>query len=542
MSRSIFKLSAQKIAFIYVIIAAIWILVTDRIASYFLGDINSFILYQTIKGLAFVIITGGLVYILIKRHNRRLYRESELLKQAEKIAGMGSWNYDTKTGSTEWSDEMYRIFDWDENKQPPSFNQLLSKLNDESRKKLEDAVQQQITDKEPYTVDLELETAGNNKKFIQSSAKALTDSFGDVYRIIGTAMDITERKLIELELRRSRSIYRQAERIARLGYWQRNLDTNEIEWSPLVYEIVGVDADTFDLTYQAFLDMVADEDRDKLIRYQGKAIDNKEDMHIHYRLEKPDGSIIHLLERGEVLKNEFTDDRLFAGIIMDVTDLHQTEEQLKQSLTEKNILIQEIHHRVKNNLAVISSMLELQEDQLSSEMAKKALQISRLRIHSIAKIHEKLYENESLAHIKMDEYITELSQIVGAQYQHIRSDVNIEIDAEPIIFNINQAIPCGLILNELLNNAYQHAFDNADAGLITIGLTTKEENQLTLIVADNGKGLEDEQNIEEPKSLGMTLIKSLVEQLHGTLAIDRKEGTSITIEFTREEVPPGLSE
>src|SRR5699024_1877828 len=146
----------------------------------------------------------------------------------------------------------------------------------------------------------------------------------------------------------------------------------------------------------------------------------------------------------------------------------EVEEKVKESLREKEVLLSEIHHRVKNNLAVISGLLELQAYNTDSRAVVDALKESQMRINTIAIIHEKLYQHEDLAAIAFDSYLKELTEIIVDSLRDGSTKIDIHIEADPIELTINQAIPCGLILNELITNAYKHAFSDSKKGNITV--------------------------------------------------------------------------
>ncbi|HKK47249.1 MAG TPA: PAS domain S-box protein [Balneolaceae bacterium] len=223
------------------------------------------------------------------------------------------------------------------------------------------------------------------------------------------------------------------------------------------------------------------------------------------------------------------------GIYVDITDRKQAEEQLKKSLKEKEVLLSEIHHRVKNNLAVITGLLELQVYNTNSDEATDVLRASQMRINSIALIHEKLYQNENLSEISFDIYLKQLVEAIIQSMEIVGTDVEIEIDAEPIELTVNQAIPCGLILNELITNAYKHAFVDRETGNIKV-LLTKDNSRITLQVQDDGVGIPENTDLENPKSLGVKLIRTLSEQLSGEAEfINSNPGTTFRLEFDLED-------
>lgn len=217
----------------------------------------------------------------------------------------------------------------------------------------------------------------------------------------------------------------------------------------------------------------------------------------------------------------------------DITSEKEAQQKIKDSLREKEVLLAEIHHRVKNNLAVISGLLQMQIWEAENEYAASALRQSQFRVRSIALVHEKLYQSENLSYIEFDHYIRDLLQAVSSTYISENSNIEIKTDLEGIVLNINQAIPCSLLLNELIVNAFKHAFEDQEEGKITV-LMSASDQQVTLRVKDNGKGFPSDP--EKQGSLGMSLIDTLSKQLGGTLEFKNDEGADISISFEAEKV------
>jgi PAS domain S-box-containing protein len=225
------------------------------------------------------------------------------------------------------------------------------------------------------------------------------------------------------------------------------------------------------------------------------------------------------------------DKAFLAGYTIDITERKQAEERIRASLREKEVLLKEIHHRVKNNLQIISSLLFLQANQTDHPGAVSALQESRNRVRSMALIHERLYASPDLSRVGMGEYTRNL--VSDLRHAHITEDglVRLTLNLEDIPFGITEAIPCGLIINELVSNALKHAFPKGKEGEITIQLRRGNANRITLTVSDNGIGFPERVDFRKSPSLGLTLVNSLVEQLDGAIELDRRDGTAFTITF-----------
>lgn len=228
----------------------------------------------------------------------------------------------------------------------------------------------------------------------------------------------------------------------------------------------------------------------------------------------------------------YNGEKAIQTVLHDITDHKEKQHIVDKSLKEKETLLQEIHHRVKNNLAVISGLLELQIMHLTDQKTVNVLQDSQLRIRSMAMIHEKLYQSETLHNIGFDTYLKELVLTINSTYKSNFSNIETNFELDNILLDLDQAIPCSLLVNEVIVNCYKHAFDNDDEGVINISLKNSDSH-VCLEISDNGKGLPDDFDIDEQQSLGMTLIQTLSSQLNGEMDLlnHNEEGTTFRLEF-----------
>jgi two-component system, sensor histidine kinase PdtaS len=218
------------------------------------------------------------------------------------------------------------------------------------------------------------------------------------------------------------------------------------------------------------------------------------------------------------------------GFIKDITERKKSEDHIKASLKEKEMLLKEIHHRVKNNLQVITSMLDLQKYYVNENETLNVLNESQNRVKSMATIHEMLYQSTNLTHINFSDYIYSLITDLCYVYS-LKQDINPVIDVDDIFLNIETAIPCGLIINELVSNSLKYAFPDSTNNIIKVELI-ENQDELELIVSDNGIGFPEKLDYKDIKtSLGLKLVNLLVEQIDGTIDLDRSQGTKFTINF-----------
>jgi PAS domain S-box-containing protein len=253
----------------------------------------------------------------------------------------------------------------------------------------------------------------------------------------------------------------------------------------------------------------------------------------------PDGRVWFI--RGKPIFNDSGEIAALIELGMDITHRKAAEERVKKELEEKKVLLQEVHHRVKNNLNVVASLLNLQGDNIRSiEDARKALKASKDRVFSMALVHQKLYQSDSISSIDMSDYIHSLcSDLVGLYARKCKVEMELRIDQ--INLTINQAVPCGLIINELITNAITHGLGNYNSGKIGITLTRKPRMACILIVEDDGRGFPPSLLDSDMDSLGLKLVRVLTEQLDGTLHFSpiqedaARPGTKIEVRVPHSE-------
>ena len=208
------------------------------------------------------------------------------------------------------------------------------------------------------------------------------------------------------------------------------------------------------------------------------------------------------------------------------------EAQVSASLKEKETLLKEIHHRVKNNMQVVSSLLQLQSSCVKNPEDAKLFKECQDRIKSMGRVYNKLYQSKNLSHIDFKDYVSELVADLVASYQLRNGRIDTRIDIDDISLGLDMAIPCGLILNEIIVNSLKYAFTNGRSGLLSISVRRLGNDMLEMKIADNGIGLPEFEDPGKGATLGIELIKALTEeQLMGSLSIKRDQGSEYTLVF-----------
>ncbi len=230
----------------------------------------------------------------------------------------------------------------------------------------------------------------------------------------------------------------------------------------------------------------------------------------------------------------------FATVFQDITERKRAEKakseneaRIRASLVEKEVLLKEVHHRVKNNMQVISSLVDLQAGEVADPAVRAIFQDVVFRVRSMAMVHEKLYQSDDLARIDFADYARSLLSYLWRAIGPSETGIRLDQALAPVRLPINQAVPCGLILNELFANALKHAFDGRREGRVSVSLEEDEKGRIHLTVADDGAGLPTDVDWRSASSLGLRLVQMLARQLHAEVAVDSGPGTRFTIAFQK---------
>ena len=221
------------------------------------------------------------------------------------------------------------------------------------------------------------------------------------------------------------------------------------------------------------------------------------------------------------------------GLLSELAESRHAEEQFRITLQKRTVLLQEIHHRVKNNLQVISSLLDMQSLVTQDPEVERILQDSRNRVKAVALVHEALYQSADLASINLEDYVQSLTGHLLHVYGSQAPGVSIDTQVDPVPLGLDIAMPCALMLNEMVSNALIHAFPDKrdEPGQIRVEFHAQPEDQFTLVVSDNGAGLPQDFSLEDVSSLGLQLVTMLAQQLDGTFTVDDSEGTTLAVSF-----------
>lgn len=377
-----------------------------------------------------------------------------------------------------------------------------------------------------------------------SAISAISDQHGEITGFVGVSIDISDRKQAEELLKVSEKRLSLALSAAKAGTWERDITTNRGFWSEDNFRLLGYEPGSCEATYDNWLKAVHPDDQDRVERYMKQVQEEDTRLDLEYRVLLPDGNVRWLSDLGEGIHDEQGKQIGLIGIQIDVTERKQTEAQVQASLREKEVLLKEIHHRVKNNLQIVSSLLNLQAELIEDPQIRKTFEDSWSRVDSMALVHESLYQSHNFSSINFSTYIRILAAHLLQTYNIQLSQVTSKIEIDPqVSLSLNQAIPCGLILNELITNALKYGIQPGESGEIIITLK-QSDRQVILTVGNRGDTLPPAFDLKSTQSMGLTLVINLVEQLEGRLELERGHVTLFRVSFNplSEEDDPDESE
>lgn len=362
-------------------------------------------------------------------------------------------------------------------------------------------------------------------------------------RLVSWVSDISESKKRERKLRTARNRFQKIIDLAPVAITGLELTGEVVIWNPAAEELFGWSRDEVIGRKLSELEHYFPESkqreheglRERII--QGQGINNFET-----KRQTKDGEVIDVLISTASVHDETGEPEIALGIIQDITQLKETQEELQRALDEKANLLREVHHRVKNNLQMIKSMINLHErsvEQYSGELMNEV----RQRIQTMAMIHDMLYQSEDLARLPFHRYVEELVETILSLHNYTGSETDVSLDLESSVgLDLTQAFPCGLIVHELVSNVCKHAFDDAGENRMKISMKTTQGDELVLRVKDNGPGFPEDLDLKEVDSIGFDILKSLIDyELDGSIDVTSEEMTTVEVRFELTEREPRRS-
>lgn len=347
-----------------------------------------------------------------------------------------------------------------------------------------------------------------------------------------------ERKRVEQSLRESEEMYRTLMKTSPDAVTVTDLEANIIEVSQQTLILHGFKR-AEELIGRNALELIAPEEHEKAIMKIEETLKEGSVRNVECILLRKDGTRFIGELNASLIKDAYGEPKALIATTRDITERKQAEKQIKASLKEKEVLLKEIHHRVKNNMQIISSLLRLQSWHIKDKKMREMFNVSQDRIKSMALIHEKLYQSKDLVRIDFSDYMRSLTDNIFSIYRTGVDSVDIKLDIKEFYIDIDTAIPLGLIVNELVSNSLKHGFPKErmwgergkSRGEILLSLCSDDEGRVIFVIRDNGVGLPKDFDFRKSESLGLKLVNDLVDQLEGSIEHQRGKGTFYKIAF-----------
>ena len=472
------------------------------------------------------------VGIDISEKKKAEQKHAELLQQLQNHlynSPLGVVEYDRDLNIISWSKRCEEIFGWTEQEvlQKNAFDLIY-----EQDKSKTEVVANEL---KKGSVDSNI---SHNRNHTRSGKiidcvwynTVVKNSSGEIKTVMSLVEDITEKKKAEQKIKENEKRYRAL--IENSPYCIHELDKNgvllSINRSGL--EMMGVEneEDFLGITYDKLVDPTQSK---KILELFSKSLKGES---IQFEFTKDEK---HFLSSFIPITGGKSEVQKVMGITQDITERKKSEEIIENSLKEKTTLLSEIHHRVKNNLAIVSGLLQLQKNEVKDEKVTAAFEQSINRIISIAMVHELMYKSPELSSINIQTYLDMLVPAISAAMNDHNRNIEFDIEIDEYKLNINQAIPIGLLLNELITNSFKYAFQDQEEGMIKIKLDADGE-KVTVLYEDNGSGFGDDSNFDKPKNLGLNLIHTQLQQLDAIYTVDTRDKFKLEFTFESEAIEP----
>ena len=476
-------------------------------------------------------------------------KESEKsLAEAQKMAHIGNWEWNIETDKAYWSEETYRIFGLSPQDPAPNYKELFEYIHPEDRDYIINVAEKAKNEK-IFSIDFRIILVDGEERTVHMQSEVIFDEKNIPVKTRGTFQDITERKKSEEKLRESEEKYRNIVETANEGVLIIDNEARITYANKRMEDMLGHSRG--ESINRSIWDFLAEESKAIMklkLNNRMQGIDDSYEL----KLIKKDGSVLWVHVNAKSLFNKYGEYVGSIGMLTDITSRKEAEQSLANFEVARE---KEIHHRIKNNLQVVSSLLDFHAFKFKGRNDIKDSEVidsfreSKNRVISMALIHEELYKGSGLETINFSAYVEKLANNLLSIYKLGNTDISLNKDMEEdLFFDMDIAIPLGTMINELVSNSLKHAFRGRDKGEIQIKIHREENREcikditenpksttFVLTVSDNGAGIPEDLDIEKLDSLGLQLVTTLVNKLGGELELKSNNGTEFIIRFTVTE-------
>ncbi|WP_292389431.1 PAS domain S-box protein [Methanosarcina sp. UBA5] len=497
----------------------------------------------TIEGLIGVMldITGR------KKMEEKLQKSEERYRIIAEQTGQLIYDIDLKNGHVEWAGAIMELTGYS-NKEIENldFYDWLEHIHPEDYRRVQQTLKNCWNTGEKFNEEFRFKRKDGSYICVKNKGVYLRDDEDCICRALGVMEDITEIKQSSEKLRENEELYRSFLQNFKGISFKLNRNFNLLLLEGALDEITGYTEEEFISNKIKFFDLVVPEDKSLLHLIRDKMVSSPNSiMEYDYRLRRKDGSVRWAHELIHNVCSTSGETAFIQGYVYDITQRKIAEETLEKA---EKIGMREIHHRIKNNLQIVSSLLSLQADKFKDKKVIEAFRESENRVVSMSIIHEELYKSENAASIDFAAYLRKLTADILHSYRIGNEKIKLILEVDSTLLGVDTAIPLGIIINELFSNSLKYAFPNGVEGKIRISLSRNEigcqktveaaekkfselSSSFTLVYSDNGARFPEEVDFKNSKTLGLQLVNALVEQINGTIELERDKETKYTIRF-----------
>ncbi|MEQ8549991.1 MAG: PAS domain S-box protein [Cyclobacteriaceae bacterium] len=344
------------------------------------------------------------------------------------------------------------------------------------------------------------------------------------------ALDVTDRKEAEIALEKTLKQLNLSIRTGKLGIWESGIVSRDLIWNDQMFDVFGIDKSTFDYKLDTFNKMLHPEDAEYASQEMSRIALGEVVQDVRFRVIRPDGKVKHIYASGAPILNDKGEVEKLLGVNIDVTHIAEYQAQLEAALDDKEALFKELHHRIKNNLQMVTSLLHIKSTMTKDFYLKSFVNETTAKILSISAIHEQLLQMQGVKELDIKDYLESLCKNLVRTYSYGNLQFELETQIASITLDIDRVLSIGLIVNEIISNTMKYAYPETGSGKIYVFLRN-ENNESILTVSDDGIGIPTGKTTNMSGSYGMQLISLFTQQIDGTLEIQNTHGTKFIIKF-----------